>query len=129
MKQRFGLEAAMIECQRFWEQTRDLAACIERFPQYEGDIRQHFGLAAALSDVHIPPARDFRRQQGWQELSGHFFQQPHSSMPLLRYAGAFTAVVLGVFAVSAAGAASNTFEPPGPVSSFFDRIETIPSFI
>jgi uncharacterized membrane protein YgcG len=129
MSQPFGLEAAMIECQRLWEQTQDLAACIERFPQYEGDIRQHFKFATALAEVHMPPAREFRRQQGWQELSGQFFQQPNRPMPLLRFAAPFAAVVLGVFAVSAVGAASKTFDPPGPVSRIFDRIETLPNFI
>jgi hypothetical protein len=37
MNQRFGLEAAMIECQRLWDETRDLDVCIARFPQYETD--------------------------------------------------------------------------------------------
>src|SRR6478736_451119 len=101
MNQRLGLEAAMIECQRLWDQTHDVDACVERFPHYERDIREYFALADTLAAVSLPPARERRRQEGWQELSTLVVATPRPLTPALRYAGAAAALVAGVLAVSA----------------------------
>ena len=48
---------------------------------------------------------------------------------VLRYAGIAAGLVLGVTAISAAGAATNAFEPPLPVSNLIEQIGTIPEYI
>src|SRR5687767_8000548 len=122
MNERYGLEAAMIECQRLWDETRDSEACITRFPQFGPAIRQHFALAAALERVRPPSPGEKRREQGWQELSSlvAFGPAPRAAA-LLRYAGAFAAVVVGVMAIGAAGAATHAFEPSAPVARVLDQ--------
>jgi len=123
MSQRFGVEAAMIECQRLWDETRDVNACVARYPQYESDIRQHFALVDALRGFKIPPASERRRQQGWQELGSLVAFGGTSRAPgVLRYAGIAAGLVLGVTAISAAGAATNVFEPPSPVSNLIEQL-------
>ena len=130
MSQRFGVESAMIECQRLWDETRDVNACVARYPQYESDIRQHFALVDALRSFKMPPASERRRQQGWQELGSLVaFGGTSRASGILRYAGIAAGLVLGVTAISAAGAATNAFEPPSPVSNLIEQIGTIPEYI
>ena len=122
-------EKALADCHSVLEETGDLQACLNLYPDLDGEIRAHFALAGRLTANSPPPPGPSAAASGRQSLlSALAVSQPvGSAMParfsLLRPAAVLAGFVLLAGAGVGASAASGGAVPlPGPVSDVLDVV-------
>ncbi len=92
-------ETALEESIALLRSGSSVEACLQRFPQYAGELRPLLETAAAISEVRLPsPSPDAMRrsrERMLQEADRQFARQAVSIAPFFRYVGRFFNLLTG----------------------------------
>ena len=118
---RSAFERAILDCQKLWESTGSVDACIQRYPQYEREIREYFALIEALA-AQTPPDPDAVAAGSGRRQLLTAVAQPRRPGRAHRWKLALAAALILFGAAVGLAAAAGLTNPISDIEDLLDRI-------